>query len=775
MIMGKESDTRESDRERRLAASTPQDPDPAVDLTVDGVLSPGRRAGDVSDRRAETQWGRRADDAGAHRADGGSARRTIEVNGLPADAAGGDRPDAGWGRRAGDARDRRADARSARRFDESPGRRVDESPGRRFDESPGRRADDLPGRRADDGSRRRAGDGWLRRAGDLWDRRADAPSTSGDLDTRGEVPRPATGLLPAGPEGSDAHPVGNADAGNFGAAAWRTRTEALRTQARMLRLVVDETRDALLVFDSLGDVVLGNRALEELLGAPARLGYGPTNLRDVLEALGAHVDANTLDALLARHFMPRMRLQLEDGNALEFGLVPLSLETAGDHRLMIFGDAVVAGAELTDLRHRAFHDRLTGLPNRELLLDRLEQALGRLGRDGGAVAVIFVDLDGFKQINDEHGHAMGDRVLVEVAARLMREIRQVDTVGRLGGDEFVIVCDGVAETQSVGLICNRIQRSLRFPIEVEGRTLELGASIGAVVERTSGADAAEVLHRADKHMYRAKREGTQTEVAVGASAEARQRGALTRTLRTALEHGALDLVYLPLVAFGYEQVTAVEALLRCSDPGLDGIGPVELVELAEEAGVLHQLNRWILREAAAAAAALSASTQSELSVLVNLSGGQLADPALGSLIAAAAADAGIERRRVGLDIAERVIARGSAELERQLDVLVELGCQLFADEITGPTVDVELLSELGFSAIKLDRSVIATSIDTPSANAAAKVLVTRARELHLSVVGQGIADEKALQTAREIGCNSAQGYGFFGFPRPLDQLTQLIH
>jgi diguanylate cyclase (GGDEF)-like protein len=563
--------------------------------------------------------------------------------------------------------------------------------------------------------------------------------------------------------------------GPFGSTVPNIRAQVLRTYSRLLRLVLDEVREAVLVFDSAGDVILSNRALERLLGPLPRHGYDQHDLAAVLEVLGAEVDAETLMLLLSQP-QARVSLSLQDGGTLECRVTPLSLDASADHRLMTFHEPLAPTDELSELRHRAFHDRLTGLPNRELLLDRLEQALSRRERDGGAVGVIFVDLDGFKAINDQHGHAAGDRVLVEVSERLAQEMRQVDTVGRLGGDEFVIVCDGLADARSIEVICDRIQRGLAAPLSIGGRSLMLAASVGAVVDWEPETTAADLLARADKLMYRAKQDGSHVEIDTGSRPAGGRdhRSSLIASFRAALEEGQLELVYLPLVSLDHQRVVAVEALLRCTRSDLAGIGALDLVDLAEEAHLVHALSRLVLHGAATAVAELGATTGENLSVMVNLSGAQLADPSLGELINDAAATAGIERRLLGFDVAESVMVTNSEELERQLAVLVELDCQLFADDVTGPVIAVELLSELGFSGIKIDGAVVAAASEAPGVSESVIALVNRAHELELSVVAEGLSDERTLQTARQIGASGGQGYGFYGFPRSLARLKQLI-
>jgi diguanylate cyclase (GGDEF)-like protein len=553
------------------------------------------------------------------------------------------------------------------------------------------------------------------------------------------------------------------------------RPHVLRTYARLLRQILDEIDEAVLVLDPTGETVLSNQAFERLLGVNPRRRRGEHTLRELLRVLGADVDAATLVELLESHGRPSVTLELRDRRTLSCHVTPISLQAPADHRLLTFREVTREHRELRELRHRAFHDRLTGLPNRELLIDRLERALTRRLREGAAVGLIFVDLDGFKQVNDEHGHAMGDRVLVEVAARLMREIRQADTVGRLGGDEFVIVLDGLPDGERLEQICGRIQQSLARPFAIDGKLFEVGASIGAVLEWNHETDPAELLSRADAMMYAAKREGSEIHIEADfPRSPDDRRNPLVHLLRTAIEEDQLEFAYLPLVALSDGAVIGVEALLRCSEPELAVLSPEELVELAEVADLVGELNSWAVGQAARTARTLRDAIAWDMTVHLNLSQAQLSAPGLAQETLSATSDAGIQANCVAFEISESVIVASSRDLEDELAKLTALGCRLFADDVSGPAVAAELLSDLGFSAIKLDRTTIAAAVDDIEAKISAQGLVERAHALHLSAVAEGVADEQSLRIARELGCETAQGYGFYGFPRPLEELLKLI-
>lgn len=550
---------------------------------------------------------------------------------------------------------------------------------------------------------------------------------------------------------------------------------ALGAYAQLLRTLLDAIGEAVIVIDDEGGVILHNRSFERLAALPLGSRMGVHDLRRVLTMLGATVEHRMLGELLEARARSSITIELRDGRSLLCELVPVSVERPGDYRLISLRDVTIDEREMSELRHRALHDRLTGLPNRDLLLDRLERALARRRREGTAVGVIFIDLDGFKTINDRLGHMTGDCVLAEAAARLQREMRNADTVGRLGGDEFLVVCDSLQDVRALELICERIQQCFSRPFSVGGQLFPLSASLGAVLERDGSADPGEIVARADGLMYTAKRSSSRAAIAAeppaGSNDRLHQAG---RWLGEALERGELWLAYLPLVSLDAERIVGAEALLRCRHPQLAAYTPLELVALAEESGQLERFDRWILGEAARAARELRDAAYRPIRVIVNLSRAQLEDGLLASETARVAALEGIEAGSLGFDVAEGIIVTSSKRSDQELSSLISLGCPLFADDVTGPAVAAEALAERGFAGVKLERLTVQRAATDGDAAAALSALATRARQLGLSAIGEGVSDEDGLRLVRELGCDSAQGYGFYGFPRRLADLARLM-
>jgi diguanylate cyclase (GGDEF)-like protein len=555
---------------------------------------------------------------------------------------------------------------------------------------------------------------------------------------------------------------------------------ALGVYSRVLRSALDSADVATLVVDDQGQVLLSNRSFAHLagLGPTYRLELG--DLQAALASLGASVTKTEVGALLEPSAEPAT-LELPDDRTVLCTVTPMPMDGDGDFRLIELREITSDRRELRELERRALHDDLSGLPRRELLMDRLERALSRQTREGGAVGVAFIDLDEFKAINDRLGHAAGDSILIQVAARLQRELRAVDTVGRLGGDEFLVICVGLEGERALARICERMQQSIERPYRLDSEEVSLSASFGAVLEWDHSVAAAEVVERADTLMYAAKRRSSRRELFVdGRPPETIRKPREVRRpdgahwLKEALEAGELFLAYLPIVTVDDQRTIAVEGLLRCRHPELESLPPGELLELVEEAGLMKPFGEWVMGEAARAARALIDATGAPVKVVVNVSETQLADNEVPGAVAKAAAEYDIDAGLLSFDIGERLVAANPGWLEASLAPLRELGCWLFVDDVGGPEVDVEQLRGLGFAGLKLDRPAIGRSADDAEFAITTKAAVTLARSLGLSVIGEGVDEEQRLHALLELGCDHAQGFGFFGFPRTLPELVKVM-
>jgi diguanylate cyclase (GGDEF)-like protein len=423
----------------------------------------------------------------------------------------------------------------------------------------------------------------------------------------------------------------------------------------------------------------------------------------------------------------------------------------------------------------ALHDPLTKLPNRTLLLDRLGLALSRAGRLGSLVAVLFLDLDGFKAVNDSLGHAAGDELLIQVAERVRGCLRPADTVARLGGDEFGILLEEVSDATEVHAVADRILDALRVPMTVQGKELVTGASIGVVLG-ASEEGAGDLLRRADLAMYVAKAGGKDRHVtfepAMHATALARLE--LEADLRRALDEGTLDVHYQPVCELPTGRLARMEALARWRHPRRGLVPPAEFVPLAEERGLIVPLGQWVLRRACRETREWQQLHPGEppLGVAVNLSAGQLR-PGLVETVAEALGESGLAARCLTLEITESLLMDESATSLGYLTELKALGVRLAIDDFGTGYSSLGRLRSLPIDELKIDRSFVADIAPGATGGPLVTAVTAMARALGLEVVAEGVETFEQLRFLLGRGCDAVQGY-LVGRPVPASTIRRLL-
>jgi diguanylate cyclase (GGDEF)-like protein len=421
-----------------------------------------------------------------------------------------------------------------------------------------------------------------------------------------------------------------------------------------------------------------------------------------------------------------------------------------------------------ELARLAFRDPLTGLANRTLFTQRLSQAHERAAADGTRLAVLFIDLDNFKRVNDSLGHAWGDEVLLTVAARLRSCLRAGDTAARLGGDEFTILIERVDDPANVVAIAERMAELLREPVELQGRPFFIGASIGIMISSDQLESPAELLRKADVAMYRAKT-GGKGRCALFDSTHAaglRPKLELESDLRMALERGELRIHYQPIVAVQDGAIRAVEALVRWHHPTRGAVPPSEFIPLAEETGLIVELGQWVLDQACLQAVRWQAERRQArpISMCVNLSPRQFQHPGLVDDIARTIAATGIAPRCLSLEITESVMVHEPELAVVTMRALRDMGVQLAVDDFGTGYSGLRYLRDFPVNTLKIDRVFIA-GIDSDHYNSAiVQSVVTLAAALGLRVTAEGIETEAERRTVAALGCYGGQGYLF---SRPL--------
>jgi len=440
-------------------------------------------------------------------------------------------------------------------------------------------------------------------------------------------------------------------------------------------------------------------------------------------------------------------------------------------------DATDQVALQQQLRYQAFHDPLTGLANRALLTDRAEQALVRSTRSGATVAVVLVDLDGFKSVNDSLGHQVGDIVLCEVARRLESLVRGEDTVARLGGDEFVILIDGVSGPEEAEALSERVREALRPRFTLPGWDYAVTASVGVSVGAAPQVDVHDLLRDADTAMYVAKTGGKDSVrlFAPTMHERAHERFRLQVDLRTALERSELLLFYQPIYEMVDGRLKGFEALVRWSHPTRGLMAPERFIPLAEENGLIVPLGRWVLKEAIRQIASWDLRHESarRLSISVNVSTVQLTSASLISDVQGALEHAGVEPSRVILEITEGSLGKDTERIIEVLGELKKLGVRIAIDDFGTGYASLSHLRRLPVDILKVDRSFVSALNDEGKSRELLEAILGVGQALSLAVVAEGIEAQSQMVTLQEMGCEMAQGF-LMGKPSPAEVAESLL-
>jgi diguanylate cyclase (GGDEF)-like protein/PAS domain S-box-containing protein len=428
------------------------------------------------------------------------------------------------------------------------------------------------------------------------------------------------------------------------------------------------------------------------------------------------------------------------------------------------------------LTHMALHDSLTGLPNRTLALDRLALALARTERHPYSVAVLFLDLDRFKVINDSLGHNVGDELLVSVASRLREAVRPSDTVARIGGDEFVVVCEDIGDVEDAARIAERIADALSLSFDLTGDEVILSTSIGIAVSSGHQDAPEDLLRDADSAMYRAKEGGRNRYEVFDSSmrVEAVERLEMEQALRRALGRSEFRLFYQPVLDVDSGKIVGVEALLRWDHPERGLLRPPEFISLAEDTGLIIPIGKWALQEACRQAQRWREAEpdREPLTIAVNLSARQLAQPDVADMVAEALEMTGTDPSKVWLEITESVLTGDTEATIGALRALKALGVRLSVDDFGTGYSSLLYLKRFPVDTLKVDRAFVAGLGTHPEDTAIVAGVVRLAQTLGLTAIAEGVETEEQRAALLALGCDLAQGY-LFGHPEPAEDLGEL--
>jgi diguanylate cyclase (GGDEF)-like protein/PAS domain S-box-containing protein len=560
------------------------------------------------------------------------------------------------------------------------------------------------------------------------------------------------------------------------------RSRALAAADARFRALAENTSDLVCLHDPDGTYQYLSPSLRKLLGyEPAELVGGHPVERVHPEDRGAveHTFRAAADAG-GKTFEVTFRVRRRGGAYLWFESVLTPI-------LGRDGEVVQLQSSSRDITERkrteeelvrlAFHDELTGLPNRALLLDRIGQALAVIRRTRQSIAVLFIDLDGFKTVNDTIGHYAGDGALVAVAERLTGMVRPGDTLARLGGDEFVMLCTGVDGVAGASVVASRILHALNQPFTVYGRPIDLSASIGISVS-AGGDEPLRLVENADTAMHEAKRAGRNRYTVFDPEERnsALNRLATEFALRRAVDRGELRLHYQPELDLVTREITGVEALVRWQREDGTLIPPGEFIPLAEETGLIVPIGKWVIEEACRQIhrwESLGGRLASRLRVWVNLSARQLGEPDLVPTIQGAIRESQISAESICLEITESALMQDAEAAAAQLDQLRNLGISLGVDDFGTGYSSLAYLNRFPLDVLKIDRSFVSGLGTDPESETIVAAIIDLAHALGLTVIAEGVENEQQLLVLRRLECDQAVGY-YFSRPLQPERLTQML-
>jgi diguanylate cyclase (GGDEF)-like protein/PAS domain S-box-containing protein len=553
----------------------------------------------------------------------------------------------------------------------------------------------------------------------------------------------------------------------------------LRRSEERFRSLVQSSADVNMVVRVDGQITYESAAVERVLGYRAEERVGKS-FTDVLHPDDRAFAENLLVDVVrtARaQLSGELRAQHADGSwrIVETVLTNLLDDAAVGGVVINYRDITVRKALEEQLRHQAFHDALTGLPNRALFADRLGHALSRARRSPQHVAVLFVDLDDFKTVNDSLGHGEGDQLLVAVAQRLQASVRPGDTIARMGGDEFAVLVEDQTDAEAPIQVGHRLMESLRAPFERGGKELFVHASVGVAVSVSKDQEADELLRDADLSMYMAKANGKNRLEVFQPSMHtaALARLALKGDLERAMERDEFTVLYQPIMRLGSGRISGVEALLRWQHPRRGVVGPVEFIPLAEETGLIVPLGRWVLEQACRQALIWDALGDVRVTMSVNVSGRQVQEPDFVDSVAAVLSATGLEPERLTLEFTESVLMHDAAMAADKLTELKRLGVRLAIDDFGTGYSSLSYLRRFPMDILKLDGSFVAGMASGSEQAALVRSILKLGETLHLETVAEGIEEPAQLSKLQALGADLGQGY-YFARPLQADAVSALL-
>jgi diguanylate cyclase (GGDEF)-like protein/PAS domain S-box-containing protein len=560
--------------------------------------------------------------------------------------------------------------------------------------------------------------------------------------------------------------------------------EQLLLEQERAKSMLDAIGDAVICIDGSGAITFLNHAAQVM----TRLALAPGDylMSDVLDLTGpsgTHVslreDSGCTPFEQERKITANAFLANPEGRrvAVEY-TVSTVLDRSGavTGSVYVLRDVSEKRALADKLAYMAQHDPLTGLPNRMLLADRIASAIAMAKRRATKPGVLFLDLDGFKHVNDSLGHAIGDKLLQSVANRLTACVRGSDTVSRLGGDEFVVLLAEVTHPEDAAIAVNRMLDAVSAPHHIDEHELHVSSSIGVSLYPTDGTDAETLINNADAAMYQAKANGRKSyrffEPAMNLRAVARQK--TEDGLRRALDRGEFVLHYQPKLDIATGKMHSAEALIRWLHPQRGSMAPGEFISVAEDSGLIVPIGQWVLREACGKAKAWSDAGVPLRSIAVNVSGMEFQNEHFLDNVFSTLEETGLPPDMLELELTESVLMKRSGNAVATLKALCAEGVRLAIDDFGTGYSSLSYLTRFPVDTLKIDQSFIRQISGVPSETAIVKAVLSMARSLSLRVVAEGVETERELEFLQANECDEAQGY-YFSHPLPINKFEEFLY
>jgi diguanylate cyclase (GGDEF)-like protein len=575
------------------------------------------------------------------------------------------------------------------------------------------------------------------------------------------------------------HAIAKPNRRSDGSVLW---TGIILDETRTRTAILEGLSGGILLFDLDDRLILRNNGVLDLLPNLRDVAVPGAHYADVVRAELANDFARqsetpeTADAKLNAEFICRMDAHHEPRAMSERQIdgdrwILVNEQRTNDGTIVLYTDITDLKRGERQIRHLAYHDALTGLSNRIVFNQRIDEALNRARERGTTVAILCLDLDNFKNVNDTLGHPAGDELLKVVAARLRSCLRDTDTVARLGGDEFGIVATDLSDSDYAASLAWRLLDVVSQPIDLDGQQAITTVSIGIVVSG-SEVEPDQLLKNADLALYRAKADGRATFRFFEAEMDARaqERRALEMDLRHAIAKGQLELHYQPQIDLYSDEVLGFEALVRWRHPARGLISPAAFIPLAEETGIIMRLGEWVMRQACADAACWPKPVK----VAVNVSPAQFKDNGLAVLVSQILSETGLPPDRLEIEITESLLLRNAEANIKILEELRRIGVRISMDDFGTGYSSLQNLRSFPFDKIKIDQSFVSDLERRPDAPAIIRAVLGLGQSLGMITCAEGVETPEQAAYLREEGCTEVQGY-YYGKPTPVEAAIRLLN